>query len=93
MLRDAGRDRQHVEVEDDLLVAEAQPAQQIERARADLHASIDVDRLPSGNTLIANYNMDIGDFWEWSDTAFYPIPLTQKGFRLGVNYVTYGLTH
>ncbi|MEM6706038.1 MAG: DUF4159 domain-containing protein [Acidobacteriota bacterium] len=43
--------------------------------------------------LIANYNMDIGDFWEWSDTSFYPIPLTQKGFRLGVNYVTYGLTH
>lgn len=43
--------------------------------------------------IIANYNMDIGDFWEWSDTSFYPIPLTQKGFRLGVNYVTYGLTH
>lgn len=44
--------------------------------------------------VIANYNMDIGDFWEWSDVeSFYPINLTQKGFRLGVNYVIYGMTH
>jgi hypothetical protein len=43
--------------------------------------------------VIANYNMDIGDFWEWSDQGFYPIDLTQKGFRLGVNYVIYGMTH
>ncbi len=52
------------------------------------------DNDPQGRImLVANYNMDIGDFWEWSDTALYPIPLTQKGFRLGVNYVTYGITH
>ncbi len=52
------------------------------------------DNDPDGRLMIiANYNMDIGDFWEWSDTGLYPIPLTQKGFRLGVNYVTYGLTH
>ena len=40
-----------------------------------------------------NYNMDIGDFWEWSETTFYPVDVTQKGFKLGVNYLIYGMTH
>lgn len=43
--------------------------------------------------VIANYNNDIGDFWEWSDQDLYPVDLTQKGFQLGVNYVIYGMTH
>jgi hypothetical protein len=43
--------------------------------------------------MVVNYNMDVGDFWEWSDQAFYPVDLTQRGFKLGVNYVIYGLTH
>ena len=45
--------------------------------------------------VIANYNNDIGDYWEWSDQPddWYPVDLTQKGFQLGVNYVIYGLTH
>ncbi len=42
--------------------------------------------------VIANYNMDVGDYWEWSDQEFYPVDLTQRGFKLGVNYVIYGLT-
>ena len=45
--------------------------------------------------LVANYNNDIGDYWEWSDQPnnWYPIDLTKKGFQLGVNYIIYGLTH
>ena len=45
--------------------------------------------------VIANYNNDIGDYWEWSDQPdnWYPIDLTKKGFQLGVNYILYGLTH
>jgi hypothetical protein len=43
--------------------------------------------------VLVNYNMDVGDFWEWSEHELYPIDLTKKGFRLGVNYVIYGLTH
>ena len=45
--------------------------------------------------VIANYNNDVGDYWEWSDQAdnWYPIDLTKKGFQLGVNYILYGLTH
>ncbi len=43
--------------------------------------------------VVANYNMDVGDYWEWSDVDFYPVDLTQRGFKLGVDYVIYGLTH
>ena len=49
------------------------------------------DNDPSKRLLmVVNYNMDIGDYWEWSDTGFYPINLTERGFKLGVNYVMYG---
>jgi hypothetical protein len=51
---------------------------------------------PGGRLMvIANYNNDIGDYWEWSDQpdSWYPVDLTKKGFQLGVNYVLYGLTH
>ena len=53
------------------------------------------DNDPSKRLLsIINYNLDIGDYWEWSDTeGVYPLHLTEKGFKLGVNYVIYGMTH
>ncbi len=43
--------------------------------------------------IILNYNQDIGEFWEWSDTGFIPIELTNEAYKLGVNYIMYGLTH
>ena len=43
--------------------------------------------------VLANYNMDIGDYWEWSDTGWIPIELSNEAYKLGVNYVIYGLTH
>lgn len=43
--------------------------------------------------LIANYNQDIGEFWEWSDTGFIPIELSNEAYKLGVNYIVYGMTH
>ena len=44
--------------------------------------------------IIANYNMDIGDFWEWSDTGLLSrFPSRRRASDSGVNYVTYGLTH
>ena len=27
--------------------------------------------------LMANYNNDIGEYWEWSDTGFVPIDLSR----------------
>jgi hypothetical protein len=43
--------------------------------------------------ILANYNNDIGDYWEWSDTGWIPIELSNEAYKLGINYVIYGLTH
>jgi hypothetical protein len=42
--------------------------------------------------VIINFNQDIGDYWEWSDRGFSPVP-TNEAYKLGVNYLIYALTH
>ena len=42
---------------------------------------------------IANYNADIGEFWEFSDTGMVPIDLSNDAYKVGVNYIVYALTH
>ncbi len=42
---------------------------------------------------IANYNNDIGDYWEWSDEAINPIAYSNEAYKFGINYVIYALTH
>lgn len=49
---------------------------------------------PEGRLMvIVNYNNDIGDYWEWSDTGFFPIELSNEAYKLGINYIVYALTH
>ena len=43
--------------------------------------------------VIANYNNDIGEYWEFSDTGLIPIDLSNEAYKLGVNYVIYAMTH
>jgi hypothetical protein len=43
--------------------------------------------------VLVNYNNDIGEYWEWSDTDYAPIALSNEAYKLGVNDVIYGLTH
>lgn len=43
--------------------------------------------------VIANYDGDISEFWEWSDTGYAPIDLSNEAYKVGVNYMIYGLTH
>ena len=43
--------------------------------------------------MIVNYNQDVSEYWEWSDTAALPIDLSNEAYKLGVDYVIYGLTH
>jgi hypothetical protein len=43
--------------------------------------------------VIVNYNTDISQFWEWSGTGLRPIDETNEAYKLGVNYIIYGLTH
>jgi uncharacterized protein DUF4159 len=52
------------------------------------------DNDPSKRLLmIVNYNTDISQFWEWSGTGLRPIDQTNEAYKLGVNYLIYGLTH
>ena len=44
-------------------------------------------------TMIVNYNTDISQFWEWSGQGFRPIDETNEAYKLGVNYLVYGMTH
>ncbi len=42
---------------------------------------------------VANFNNDIGDYWEWSDEAINPINYSNEAYKFGINYVIYALTH
>ena len=42
---------------------------------------------------IANFNTDISNFWEFSATGMRPIDESNEAYKLGVNYIVYGLTH
>jgi hypothetical protein len=52
------------------------------------------DNDPSKRLLmIINYNTDISQYWEWSGRGFRPFDDTNEAYKLGVNYLIYGLTH
>jgi hypothetical protein len=64
----------------------------------------DLSRLPAprwrgiyaddGHLMVAmNYNQDVGDSWEEANNPQYPEPMTALGYRFGVNYVVYAMTH
>ena len=42
---------------------------------------------------LINYNNDVAEYWEWSDTGFLPVDFTNEAYKLGVNYIVYALTH
>ena len=49
---------------------------------------------PTGRLLaIVNFNNDISEYWEYSGQGFAPVPEENEAYKLGVNYVIYGLTH
>jgi len=41
---------------------------------------------------IVNLNNDVGEYWQWSDQGFSPVP-SNEAYKLGVNYLIYALTH
>lgn len=41
---------------------------------------------------IVNYNNDIAEYWEWSDMGLFPVQLSNEAYKLGVNYIVYGMT-
>jgi len=52
------------------------------------------DNDPSKRLLmIVNYNTDISQYWEWSGRGLRPFDDTNEAYKLGINYVIYGMTH
>jgi hypothetical protein len=52
------------------------------------------DNDPSKRMLmVVNYNTDISQFWEWSSFGVRSVSETNEAYKVGVNYVIYGLTH
>jgi hypothetical protein len=43
--------------------------------------------------MIVDYNTDVSQFWEWSGTGLRPVSDTNEAYKLGVNFIIYGLTH
>lgn len=71
----------------------------------DLRGNVDV-RMPhkphawrgikdaDGRWVVAiNYNMDMGDSWEHANDPYYPLDMTSMGYKLGINYIIYAMTH
>src|SRR6267154_6891355 len=39
------------------------------------------------------HNSDVGDAWEWADSPQYPERAASLAYRIGINYILYGMTH
>lgn len=42
---------------------------------------------------IVNYNTNLAEYWLMGNTGFVPIEPENNAFKLGINYMMYGLTH
>lgn len=42
---------------------------------------------------IINFNTDVSNFWEFSNSGMYLVSDDNEAYKLGVNYLMYGLTH
>jgi hypothetical protein len=42
---------------------------------------------------IANYNTNLAEYWQFADTGLFPLEPSNNAFKLGINYIVYGLTH
>jgi hypothetical protein len=64
----------------------------IERGGVDPHWRAVLDS--TGRMIIAiDFNMDVGDGWEFADDPGYPERYSSEAIRLGVNYAIYAMTH
>ena len=42
--------------------------------------------------VVANFDNDVPEYWEWSGEGLYPFNASNEAYKLGVNYLIYGLT-
>jgi len=42
--------------------------------------------------VIANHNNDVAEYWEWSGEGRFPVDMSNEAWKLGINYMLYGMT-
>jgi hypothetical protein len=42
---------------------------------------------------IANHNNDVAEYWEFAGQGFFPVDPSNEAYKLGINYMVYGMTH
>jgi hypothetical protein len=43
--------------------------------------------------VVVNYSTDVSNFWEFAATGLRPIEDSNQAYKLGVDYIIYGMTH
>jgi hypothetical protein len=43
--------------------------------------------------VMINFNTDVSNYWEFSGIGLQPIDESNEAYKLGVNYIIYGMTH
>ena len=43
--------------------------------------------------VIANYDADLGEYWEFDGTGRWAVDVTNEAYKFGVNYIMYAMTH
>jgi hypothetical protein len=43
--------------------------------------------------MVACFNNDLANFWDWIDRRAYPLKPSVEAFRLGINFAMYAMTH
>jgi hypothetical protein len=42
--------------------------------------------------VLANHNSDLAEYWEYAAEGYFPVDPSNDAFRLGINYIVYGMT-
>jgi len=59
-----------------------------------LFQGIYLDNDPSKRLVaMINFNEDVSNFWEFSGQGYYPIDESNEGYKLGINYLIYAMSH
>jgi hypothetical protein len=43
--------------------------------------------------VVANFDNDVPEYWVWSGQGLFPFDASNEAYKLGVNYLIYGVTH
>lgn len=52
------------------------------------------DNDPNGRMMaLAFHNSDVAEYWEWSGRGYFPVDTTNDAYKVGVNFMMYGMLH